>query len=276
MQIVLLNLMPTKQATERQFRRLLSSTVRRFDLILMTTETYRPVHTESDHIDTFYATLRQLRGDSFDGLIITGAPVEKLPFEEVKYWHELLDIFSWAKSCVERRLYICWAAQAALYATYGINKTPLAKKLFGVYPQRVLRPDAPLLRGFPSSFPTPVSRHTAVDRAVIETEPSLEIIAAAEEGEVCLVRSRDNADTYMLNHLEYDTGTLAAEFERDRARGSPIEIPANYFPDDDPGRPPINCWHGFAQRLFENWLTPEPAHGDLGERIRTPETRIPL
>lgn len=253
MRILLLNLMPTKVTTEVQIARLLSHTPLQVELSLLTTATYQGTTTASAHLTSFYSTLEQIEDERFDGLIVTGAPVERMAFEEVAYWNELCRIFKWAKSHVFRRFHICWGAQAALYAEYGIRKYPCPEKLFGVYTQCVVNPREALLRGFPDSFPTPVSRFTGIVRDDVVAEPDLKILAESEETGICMVQNT-RGDVYMMNHVEYDTDTLKYEFARDIDREASVRLPKRYFAGDDPRQHPQNTWRPFGYLLFSNWI----------------------
>ncbi len=252
--IALLNLMPTKRETELQFAALLRHPLAPVTVTLLTTETYTPTHVAPGDLAARYKTIGQIERQRFDGLIVTGAPVERLPFEQVEYWDELTDILSWSRVAVGWRLYICWGAQSALYYRHGIGKTLAPCKLFGVFDQQVLRPDAAVLEGFPTAFPTPVSRHTGVDEGELAAT-DVHVLARSDQTGPCLMQSDSGRDLYMMNHLEYGPHTLSAEYRRDRDRGVSVPLPANYFADDDPGKPPCATWQPFAQLFFRNWLT---------------------
>ncbi|CAE7502611.1 metAA [Symbiodinium necroappetens] len=253
LRILLLNLMPIKIATEVQIARLLSHTPMQVELGLLTTSSYTPHNTSREYLQTFYRTLDEVRDEHFDGLIVTGAPVERLPFEAVEYWSELLDILAWAKTNVFRRLYLCWGAQAALWAQFGIEKLLFEEKLFGLYEQEVLTPRHPVLRGFPDVFQVPVSRYSGVRRADIQAHPELELLIDSAESGPCMVGHRATGDLYMFNHLEYDTRTLHDEYQRDLDREAGIAPPRNYFADPDLSRPRPNVWRPLAYLLFSNW-----------------------
>lgn len=254
LRVAILNLMPTKIQTETQLLRLLSNTPLQVEVTLLHMRSHRSKNTPQEHLLKHYRTLRQVQRSKFDGLIITGAPVEHLPFEEVDYWSELQEVMDWAESHVFSTFYICWAAQAGLYHRYGVPKYPLPRKMFGVFPHRVLEPGAPLVRGFDEVFFAPHSRHTEVRRADIESLSDLHILAESDEAGVYLVASRDGRRVYVTGHSEYDPLTLQSEYERDRRKGLPIHVPVNYYPDDDPSRPPIVRWRSHAHLLFANWL----------------------
>ncbi|MBK1697416.1 homoserine O-succinyltransferase [Rhodovibrio salinarum] len=254
MRVLLLNLMPSKISTEVQLARLLSHTPLQVELTLLTTASYAPKHTKPEHLKQFYNVHKDVADQYFDALVITGSPVEQLPFENVDYWSELREILEWSSSNVFRRLHLCWAAQAGLYLQHGIDKRVFPEKLFGVFPQQVLANRELLLRGFPDRFWCPVSRYADVAREDILASPDLDILADSEESGVCLVADRQGRDVYMLNHLEYDTETLGMEYHRDRNAGRATGVPKNYFPNDDPNQPPINSWRPFAYLFFSNWM----------------------
>ncbi len=254
LQILLLNLMPTKITTETQFARLLSNSPLQVELELMQTDTYRAKNTSEEHMLKFYTTFDRVKDRNFDGLIITGAPVEMLPFEEVEYWPELCRIMEWSKTHVFSTIHICWGAQAALYYHYGIPKQQLPEKLFGVFPHRAEQNKAMLLRGFDEEFYVPHSRHTTVLRRDIEKHPELEILASSPDAGVYALATRDGRQVFLTGHSEYDALTLKAEYDRDVAKGLPIRVPANYFPGDDVTKMPLIRWRGHASLLYQNWL----------------------
>jgi homoserine O-succinyltransferase len=254
LRICLVNLMPNKAATETQIARLLGAASVPVEPVLCVPDSYRPKNTSADHMAAFYRPWTRVRDESFDGLIVTGAPVETLPFEQVAYWSDLCAIFDWASSLCLHSFYICWAAQAALYYQHAIPKHNLPEKAFGVFRHRLNEPDSNLLRGFGNDFPVPVSRHTEVRMADLPERSGLKVLAASEEAGLCLIEDRSNRAVYMFNHIEYDTNTLADEFLRDRQAGKPVRIPFNYFPEDDPQRPPQNVWRSYGELLFANWL----------------------
>lgn len=254
LRIAILNLMPTKITTENQIIRLLSNSPLQIELTLLRVASHVSAHVSPKHMETFYRTFDEVRGEKFDGLIITGAPVENLEFRDVDYWDELCDIMRWSKTNVYSTLHICWAAQAALNFHYGIPKYPLPAKMFGVFEHKNLEPNHPLLRGFDERFKAPHSRHTEVRREDIDACPKLEILAESEEAGVYIIASRKRRLFYVTGHSEYDNTTLAAEYFRDVNRGLDIEIPKHYFPDDDPKNIPPNVWRGHAHLLFSNWL----------------------
>jgi homoserine O-succinyltransferase len=259
MQVALLNLMPDKPKTEMQLARLLGATPLQIELTLLTTSTYRPNTVPLSHLQAFYQTWDEVRDRRFDGLIVTGAPVELLPFEEVKYWNELCAIFDWSHTHVHSSFHICWGAQAALYHFHGVPKHVLPVKRFGVFPHFVRehldcrRPY--LLRGLDDYFQVPVSRHTEVREGDIPLDSGLEVLAQSNAAGLCLLHEPRHRTVYMFNHLEYDTYTLHDEFQRDRLKGAgDVSLPLNYYPDDDYEKPPRNCWRAYAHLLFGNWV----------------------
>ena len=254
LRIAILNLMPTKITTENQIIRLLSNSPLQIELTLLRVSSHIPANVSPKHMETFYRTFDDVRGEKFDGLIITGAPVENLEFRDVDYWDELCEIMRWSKTNVYSTLHICWAAQAALHFHYGIPKYPLPQKMFGVFKHKTLEPTHPLLRGFDEEFVAPHSRHTEVRHDDIAACPKLEILAESDEAGVYLIASRRRRLFYVTGHSEYDNSTLAAEYFRDVNRGLDIEIPKHYFPDDNPKNIPLNVWRGHAHLLFSNWL----------------------
>ena len=254
LRIALLNLMPTKIATETQFSRLLGNSPLQVELTLLQTQSHVSKHTDPEHLLAFYTTFDQIKDQKFDGLIITGAPVEKLPFEEVEYWDELCEIMTWSKRNVHSTLHICWGAQAALYYHYKIGKHPLDKKLFGVFDHVVEEKTNTLMRGFDDVFRAPHSRHTTVDRADIEAHHRLHILASSERAGVYAVESEKHRQIFIMGHSEYDPDTLAREYFRDKNTGLPISVPENYYPGDDDTKEPLVTWRSHANLLFANWL----------------------
>jgi homoserine O-succinyltransferase len=254
LRVAILNLMPTKITTETQLLRLLSNSPLQVDVTLLHTASHDSKTTSAEHLLQHYKSFAQVRRQKFDGLIITGAPVETLPFEEVDYWPELQSIMDWADENVFAKLFICWGAQAALYHYYGVPKYPLPQKMFGVFKHRVLDPTHKLLRGFDDTFYVPHSRHTEVRWSDVERVRGLQILAGSEESGVYMVASRDGRSVFVTGHDEYDPLTLKSEYDRDVSKGLPINIPANYYPDDDPSREPIVRWRGHAHLFFSNWL----------------------
>ena len=254
LRILLLNLMPTKVVTETQFSRLLGNTPLQVELTLMHTVSHQSKNTSEDHLLAFYSTFDEVRNRNFDGMIITGAPVEHLPFEEVEYWDELCEIMEWSLTHVHSTFHICWGAQAGLYYHFGIKKYPLEKKLFGIFPHTADYKRSILFRGFDDVFMVPHSRHTTVSREDIEKVPQLKILASSEEAGVFALSTRNGRQIFITGHPEYDADTLKKEYVRDLTAGKPIEIPKNYFPDDDPTREPPATWRSSANLLYSNWL----------------------
>ena len=254
LQVLMLNLMPTKVATETQIARLIGNTPLQVDLELLYTKTHKAKNTSQEHLIAFYKTFDEVCNRKFDGMIITGAPVENMPFEEVAYWPELCEIMEWSKTHVFSTLHICWGAQAGLYYHYGIQKHPLEKKLFGVFSHQVEYKNSMLFRGFDDVFMVPQSRNTTVLRADIEANPELQILASSEEAGVYAVRNREYRHIFITGHAEYDADTLDNEYWRDVNNGMQIEVPKNYYPDGDPGRPPLVSWRSHANLLYQNWL----------------------
>jgi homoserine O-succinyltransferase len=254
LRICLINLMPKKVATETQFARLLGAASIPVELTLCLPDSYRTKSTPAAHLAAFYRPWSEIRRESFDGLVVTGAPIETLPFEQVTYWPELCAIYDWAKAQIGHSLYICWAAQGALNHFRAVPKHPMPAKLSGVYQHRVASAGSYLLKGIADAFPVPVSRHTEVRAADLPASAGLTVLAQSPDAGLCLVEDRENRAVYMFNHLEYDTGTLRDEFLRDRGAGLPAAIPVNYFPGDDPGCAPVNAWRPAAHLLFGNWL----------------------
>ena len=252
--VLILNLMPTKIVTETQILRKLSNTPLQVTVELLRTSSYQSQHTDEDHLSSFYTTFDRVKDRNFDGMIITGAPVENLNFQEVDYWDELCAIMAWTRSHVHSTLHICWGAQAGLYFHYGIEKRSLPQKLFGVFDHRVLKPNSPLFRGFDDVFQAPHSRYTEVYESDIPADPELELLSVSGGAGVFAVKSRDSRQFFITGHPEYDPDTLAREYFRDREKGIPIQVPRNYFPGDDPSRPPIVRWRSAGQLLYTNWL----------------------
>jgi homoserine O-succinyltransferase len=256
MRIALLNLMPNKIRTETQFARLIGATPLQVEMTLIRMTDHEPRNTPKAHMIAFYRSFREIRdaGEKFDGLIITGAPVELLPFEEVDYWDELREVFDWTQTHVHTTMCICWGAQAALYHFYGVPKHRLPRKAFGVFRHRNLKPASPYLRGFSDDFSIPVSRWTEVRMVDLPADAGLEVLMESDETGLCLIEDRARRMLYMFNHIEYDTTSLAEEYWRDVERGIDIQIPANYFPNDDPHATPENRWRSHAHLLFGNWI----------------------
>jgi homoserine O-succinyltransferase len=254
LRVAILNLMPTKIATETQLLRLLGNSPLQVDVTLLHTVTHEAKNTDADHLLNHYETFAEVSLQKFDGLIITGAPVEQMDFEEVDYWPELVRIMDWAETNVESIFSICWGAQAALYHRYGIPKYPLPAKMFGVFEHHTLAPTEKLLRGFDDVFLAPHSRHTEIRRADLEKVPELQILAESDEAGVYIVGSKDGRHLFITGHSEYDPLTLKGEYERDVNKGLPINIPHNYYPHNDPSRHPQVGWRGHANLLYANWL----------------------
>ncbi|MDO4183040.1 MAG: homoserine O-succinyltransferase [Coriobacteriia bacterium] len=254
LRVLLLNLMPTKITTETQILRKLSNTPLQIEVELLQTISHVAKNTSQQHLETFYTSFEQVKHEHFDGLIITGAPVEKLDFEHVDYWPELCDIMEWSKTNVHCTLHICWGAQAGIFYHYGVPKYDLPEKMFGVFDHKVLKPHSPLMRGFNDTFPAPHSRHTEVHAADIEANPELELVAVSDEAGVYIAKSVDSRRFFVFGHPEYDRNTLKAEYERDVAAGLPIAMPKHYFPHDDPTQQPLSTWRSHAQLLYTNWL----------------------
>ena len=254
LEIVLLNLMPTKIATETQLSRLLGNTPLQVNLELMHTTSYLPRNVSQEHMLSFYKSFDELKHRKFDGMVITGAPVEMLPFEEVDYWPELCRIMEWSKTHVHSTFHICWGAQAGLYYHYGIRKTPLPEKLFGVFEHHADYKRAILLRGFDDTFWVPHSRHTTVAWEDIEAVPDLKILASSPKAGVYAVMNKGGRQIFVTGHAEYDPLTLETEYLRDKRQGLPISVPENYYPNDDDTAEPIVRWRGHGNLLFSNWL----------------------
>ena len=254
LRIGLLNLMPDKIATETQLARLIASTPLQVELTLVRVGTHASKNTSEDHLITFYRTWEEVRDQHFDGFIITGAPIETLPFEEVTYWPELTEILDWTTTNVHSTFSICWGAMAALWHFHDVPKHILDDKAFGVYRHRNLQPASPYLAGFSDDFLVSVSRWTEVRRADVEKVPSLELLMESDDTGVCLLSETAGRRLYMFNHIEYDSTTLAKEYFRDVDAGVRIEIPHDYFPNDDPNQPPVNRWRSHAFLLFGNWI----------------------
>ncbi len=254
LQIAIVNLMPTKIATETQLLRLLSNTPLQVRIALVRMDSHDSRNTAREHLASFYTTFDQIQDRKFDGLVVTGAPVELLPFEEVDYWSELRRVMDWSAEHAFSTLHVCWGAQAGLYHHYGIQKYPLPQKMFGVFPHRVLEPHSEILRGFDEVFPAPHSRHTEIRPDEVHRTRGLKVLAESDEAGVYLVASDDGRQVFVTGHPEYDRDTLKLEYDRDVAKGLPIAVPRNYYPDDDPRRPPRMTWRSHAFLLYANWL----------------------
>ena len=254
LKIIVLNLMPTKIATETQLARVLANSPLQVEMNLLTMDSHMPTHISQEHMEAFYKTLDEVKKEYFDGLIITGSPVEHLPFKEVDYWDELCDIFEFARTHVYSTMFLCWGAQAALNYYYGIKKYPLDKKIFGVFRHNVERQMNPLMRGFDECFYAPHSRHTEIRREDIEAVPELRILAYSEEAGAHIISTENGRQIFVLGHQEYDKDTLEQEYLRDKEKGLDIEVPKNYYVNDDPNEEIIFRWRSHGNLLFSNWL----------------------
>lgn len=254
LRIGLLNLMPKKIQTENQFARLIGATPLQIDFHLIRMTGHQTKNTAAEHMEEFYRPFQAVKGEKFDGLIITGAPVEHLPFEEVTYWDELQEVMDWTQTNVHSTFGVCWGGMAMAYHFHGIRKHMLPRKAFGCYRHRNLAPASPYLRGFSDDFVIPVSRWTEVRQDEIDAVPELVTLLGSDEVGPCLVEDRCHRALYIFNHFEYDSDTLKQEYDRDVANGTPIEVPVNYYPDDDPTRPPLNRWRSHAHLLYGNWI----------------------
>ena len=254
LRILLLNLMPTKVVTETQLARLLGNSPLQIELELIMTTSRESRNTSREHMLSFYKTFDDVRDQHFDGMVITGAPVEQMEFEQVDYWDELCAIMEWSKTHVTSTFHICWGAQAGLYYHFGIRKIPLEKKLFGVFEHTVERRSSMLLRGFDDTFFVPHSRHTTISRADVEAVPQLKILASSPEAGIYAIATDKGRQIFITGHSEYDAETLKLEYERDKKAGLPIDVPKNYFPDDDDTKPPRVTWRSHANLIYTNWL----------------------
>ncbi len=254
LKILVLNLMPKKIETETQFARLLGNSPLQVEMSLIHTKSHQSTHVAEEHLLAFYKTFDDVKDQTFDGMIITGAPVEHLAFEEVEYWQELCEIMEWSKTHVHSTFHVCWGAQAGLYYHYGIQKQPVSEKLFGIFPHEVEYKKSILFRGFDDVFMVPQSRHTTVAREDIEKVWELRILASSKDTGVYAVTTKNGRQIFVTGHSEYDSDTLKNEYLRDLSQGKPIKVPVNYFPDDDPTKAPLVTWRGHAHLLFSNWL----------------------
>lgn len=254
LRIVALNLMPTKIATETQLARLLANSPLQVQLTLLHTASHAASHVPGEHMEAFYKTFDEIRGERFDGMIITGAPVEQMPFEEVDYWPELCQIMDFTRTNVYSTLHVCWGAQAALYHHFGIGKRPLPEKMFGIFPHRVTRPSNPLVRGFDEEFWAPHSRHTGIDEEQVKACKDLRVLAESDEAGIYLMSTDSGRQIFVTGHPEYERLTLDAEYRRDVAKGLPIALPKHYYPSDDPSKEPVYRWRAHAFLLYTNWL----------------------
>ena len=254
LRIIMLNLMPQKIVTETQIARLIGNTPLQVELELLQTATHKSKHTSAEHMLAFYKVFDDIKDQNFDGMIITGAPVENLPFEEVEYWDELCEIMEWSKTHVTSTLHICWGAQAALYYHYGVKKYPLDQKLFGVFEHKLDYKRSILFRGFDDTFLVPHSRHTMNRREDIEAVPALRVLASSDEAGVFVATTDKGRQIFVTGHSEYDADTLKKEYLRDKNQGLEIQIPKNYFPNDDDTKEPIVRWRSCANLFYSNWL----------------------
>lgn len=254
LRIAILNLMPLKVTTETDLIRLLSNTPLQLEVLFMKIKSHTSKNTPIEHMRAFYTDFEQMRKERYDGMIVTGAPVEQLEFEDVSYWDEITEIFDWARTHVTSTLYICWAAQAGLYRFYGVPKYPLERKMFGVFEHRTLDPLNPLFRGFDDRFYAPHSRHTEIRRADIERVPELTLLSESDEAGVYIVMAREGREIFITGHSEYSPLTLDSEYRRDMAKGLPIDIPRNYYAGNNPSGEIVVRWRAHANLLFSNWL----------------------
>lgn len=252
--IVILNLMPEKEKTELQLLRLLGNTPLQVNVTFLHTATHVSKNVSKSHLDTFYSTFDEIKHRRFDGMIITGAPIEHLQFEDVNYWPELVDIMDWTETNVTSVFHICWGAQAALYHHFGIGKHELPKKCSGIFSHTLIDPTIKLVHGFEDKFNAPHSRYTEVSQDEIKQHPDLQLLSTSDDAGVFLVMSKDGKHIMVTGHLEYDATTLRDEYERDVAKGIEIAVPENYFPNDDPKKEPLNTWRSHTHLLFYNWL----------------------
>jgi homoserine O-succinyltransferase/O-acetyltransferase len=254
LRIIILNLMPTKETTETQILRLLANSPLQVEFVLLHPKTHTSKNTSSEHLETFYKTFDDVKRERFDGMIITGAPVEQMEFTDVTYWEELQQIMDWSKKYVTSTLHICWAAQAGLNHHFGVPKYPLNEKMFGVFPHTINQKNVKLLRGFDEVFHVPQSRHTEVRREDIAGNEDIEILSESEEAGVYIAATKDGRQIFVTGHSEYDPLTLKWEYDRDAGKGLDVAIPRNYYPNDDPTQTPVSSWRAHANLLFSNWL----------------------
>ncbi|MCI6190584.1 MAG: homoserine O-succinyltransferase [Clostridium sp.] len=254
LKIIILNLMPTKITTETQILRCLANTPLQIEIDLLQTTTHKSKNVSEEHMLAFYQSFDDIKDNKYDGMIITGAPVEDMEFEEVDYWKELCEIMEWSKDNVQSTFHICWGAQAGLYYHYGIKKYKLKEKMFGVYKHRLITPKSRLFRGFDEEFYVPHSRHTTVKAEDIEKNPNLKIMAVSDEAGVYVVGDNEGTQFFVMGHSEYDADTLAKEYFRDVNKGLDIKVPVNYFPNDDPTKKPILKWRAHSNLIYSNWL----------------------
>lgn len=254
LKIIILNLMPLKISTETDLLRLLSNSPLQIEIDFLKIKGHTPKNTPSDHMKEFYRTFDELKTQKYDGMIITGAPVEQLPFEEVTYWDEMKQILDWSERNVTSTLFICWAAQAGLFHYYGVPKYPLEKKMFGVFPHKLTHSKLPIFRGFDDLFYVPHSRHTEIREADLNKVKELEVIATSDEAGVTIVKAKNGRQLFITGHSEYSRHTLDGEYKRDTAKNLPIDLPINYYPNDDAKEKPVMRWKSTANLLFSNWL----------------------
>lgn len=254
LRIALLNIMPMKETTEADFIRLLATSSNEIELTLLKLDTHTPKHASPEHMERYYTSFNHVRGKHFDGLIITGAPIEKIEYEEVTYWPELCGIFDWAKSNVTSTLFICWAAQAGLYQKFGIQKHLLPEKMFGIFPHSIAQPGHPLFTGFDSTIYVPHSRHTEIRREDVIAEERIELLSESKQSGVYIMQQRGTKNFFITGHSEYALYTLDGEYKRDVAKGLPIGLPLNYYRDNNPANEPVNLWQDTARKLFGNWI----------------------
>ena len=254
LRILILNLMPLKIETETQLLRLIANSPLQVDIELMQTASHQSSHTPSQHLLTFYRTFAELKEEFYDGLIVTGAPVEQMEFEEVDYWEEMKEIMEWTKENVTSTIYLCWAAQAGLYYHYGLKKRMMDHKVFGLFPHKVMNRKIPLVRGFDDVFLAPHSRHTEVPAEDIRNCKELTVLAESEEAGVFLAMAQEGRQIFVMGHPEYDRVTLDQEYKRDLGKGLPIDMPKNYYPDNNPENKPLLLWRAHANNLYTNWL----------------------
>ncbi len=254
LRIGLLNLMPKKIQTENQFARLIGATPLQIELSLIRMTGHRTKNTAAEHMAEFYRPFQEVKGEKFDGLIITGAPIEHLPFEEVTYWDELREVFEWTQSNVHSTFGVCWGGMAMIHHFHGVKKHMLKEKAFGCFRHRNLAPASPYLRGFSDDFVIPVSRWTEIRQDEVDAIPQLRTLLGSDEVGPCLIEDPCHRALYIFNHFEYDSDTLKQEYDRDVANGTPVRVPVNYYPDDDPSKPPLNRWRSHAHLLYGNWI----------------------
>ena len=254
LRIALLNIMPMKETTEADFIRLLATSDEEIELTLLKLDTHTPKHASPEHMSRYYTSFNEVRNSRFDGLIITGAPIEKIEYEEVTYWPELCEIFEWARKNVTSTLYICWAAQAGVYQKFGIHKYLLPSKMFGIFPHTIAKPEILLFEGIEEPIYVPHSRHTELHREDIVAEERLELLSESELSGVYIMQEKGTKEFFITGHSEYALYTLDGEYKRDVAKGLPIELPLNYYRDNNPANEPVNRWQATAWKLFGNWL----------------------